>query len=241
MNHQSNRRKGFTLIELLVVIAIIAILAAILFPVFGRARENARRSTCQSNMKQLGLAFAQYTQDFDERYMPYNVPLSWDRNLIPYTSIKVSNGMSGNNSSLYACPSDYLLRSSGLQGTRTYSMPRSRDAGFTAQGVSLAVPASRALADIGKPSETLLLVEQPTTGNVTGDPFGGLVDVPKHTGIGGIGGQDAGMLGKTLHFDGWNYLFADGHVKWLTPEKTIGPGRSVNWNAGGMWTVNEND
>src|SRR6186997_2874835 len=61
------KRKGFTLIELLVVIAIIAILAAILFPVFARARENARRSSCQSNLKQLGLGFAQYTQDYDER------------------------------------------------------------------------------------------------------------------------------------------------------------------------------
>ena len=59
---------GFTLIELLVVIAIIAILAAILFPVFARARENARRSSCQSNMKQIGLGFMQYTQDYDEQY-----------------------------------------------------------------------------------------------------------------------------------------------------------------------------
>jgi prepilin-type N-terminal cleavage/methylation domain-containing protein/prepilin-type processing-associated H-X9-DG protein len=59
--------RGFTLIELLVVIAIIAILAAILFPVFARARENARRSSCQSNLKQLALGFHQYTQDYDER------------------------------------------------------------------------------------------------------------------------------------------------------------------------------
>src|SRR6476661_4616633 len=61
------KANGFTLIELLVVIAIIAILAAILFPVFSRARENARRASCQSNLKQIGLAFHQYTQDYDER------------------------------------------------------------------------------------------------------------------------------------------------------------------------------
>ncbi len=61
-------RRGFTLIELLVVIAIIAILAAILFPVFAKAREKARQSSCQSNLKQIGLAFIQYAQDNDEKY-----------------------------------------------------------------------------------------------------------------------------------------------------------------------------
>ena len=66
----SSRKTGFTLIELLVVIAIIAILAAILFPVFSRARENARRASCQSNLKGLALAWTMYTQDNDEGAVP---------------------------------------------------------------------------------------------------------------------------------------------------------------------------
>jgi prepilin-type N-terminal cleavage/methylation domain-containing protein/prepilin-type processing-associated H-X9-DG protein len=69
MHKQSSSKHGFTLIELLVVIAIISILAAILFPVFARARESARRASCLSNLKQIGLAVMQYTQDFDE-YLP---------------------------------------------------------------------------------------------------------------------------------------------------------------------------
>ena len=67
---QRHLRSGFTLIELLVVIAIIAILAAILFPVFARARENARRASCQSNLKQIALGMMQYTQDYDNRFSP---------------------------------------------------------------------------------------------------------------------------------------------------------------------------
>ncbi|MEO6907858.1 MAG: DUF1559 domain-containing protein [Abditibacteriaceae bacterium] len=64
------QKKGFTLIELLVVIAIISILAAILFPVFARARENARRASCMSNLKQIGLGYLMYAQDYDERTCP---------------------------------------------------------------------------------------------------------------------------------------------------------------------------
>lgn len=100
--------RAFTLIELLVVIAIIAILAAILFPVFARARENARRSSCQSNLKQIGLGIMQYTQDYDDRYPiasqgPYtysdgatNLVAQWPVAIAPYIkSLQV-----------FQCPSD---------------------------------------------------------------------------------------------------------------------------------------
>src|SRR5215210_107980 len=93
-----NRRvhRGFTLIELLVVIAIIAILAAILFPVFARARENARRASCQSNLKQLSLGMIQYVQDYDERlvYTTYG-EASWRIRIFPYVK----------SSQVYFCPS----------------------------------------------------------------------------------------------------------------------------------------
>lgn len=70
---KKSNRQGFTLIELLIVISIIALLAAILFPIFSRARENARRAACQSNLKQIGLAILQYAQDYDEIMVPGNL------------------------------------------------------------------------------------------------------------------------------------------------------------------------
>jgi prepilin-type N-terminal cleavage/methylation domain-containing protein/prepilin-type processing-associated H-X9-DG protein len=99
-----SRPRGFTLIELLVVIAIIAILAAILFPVFARARENARKTSCLSNLKQLGLSIMQYTQDYDETFPLGHAQQGgsdwindgWQQAVQPYTkSINV-----------FMCPSD---------------------------------------------------------------------------------------------------------------------------------------
>src|SRR5687768_11777068 len=89
MRHHNCMRAGFTLIELLIVIAIIALLAAILFPVFARARENARRTSCQSNLKQIGLGIQQYTQDNDERFPPEDTndptTVGWALSTQPYT------------------------------------------------------------------------------------------------------------------------------------------------------------
>ncbi len=93
------RRQGFTLIELLVVIAIIAILAAILFPVFARAREKARQSSCLSNVKQLALSFMMYLQDYDSSYpLPQadGAGISWARRVDPYVK----------NRQVFICPSD---------------------------------------------------------------------------------------------------------------------------------------
>ena len=107
-------RNAFTLIELLVVIAIIAILAAILFPVFARARENARRSSCQSNLKQVGLGVLQYAQDYDERltFSNYdNTNLRWMDVLQPYIK----------SEQIFNCPSHSF--GSGSADIKEYRQP----------------------------------------------------------------------------------------------------------------------
>src|SRR5260221_10321275 len=101
MLRRHRQRAGFTLIELLVVIAIIAILAAILFPVFAQAREKARQTTCASNLRQQGMAAVMYAQDYDTRYVPWwgdgvARGLGWSSILMPYAK----------NEQLFTCPSD---------------------------------------------------------------------------------------------------------------------------------------
>src|SRR5689334_10215936 len=107
------RRNGFTLIELLVVIAIIAILAAILFPVFAKAREAARKTSCESNLKQIGTSFRMYAQDFDEM-LPNNPYDSTNSvNCVSETTRTTYRGTVCNtlqpyikNTNLFTCPSD---------------------------------------------------------------------------------------------------------------------------------------
>ncbi len=108
--NRGSRRSGFTLIELLVVIAIIAILAAILFPVFAQAREQARKTTCLSNLKQIGLGVMMYSQDYEETPPMAYGDLWWGDAIDPYIKMRGDNGGQGDTSGagFWHCPSDTL-------------------------------------------------------------------------------------------------------------------------------------
>ena len=202
------RRRGFTLIELLVVIAIIALLSAILFPVFARARENARRAACQSNLKQIGLGMLQYAQDNDERYpAPYlnNVAGGyWNFTLQPYLK----------NQQIVICPSSKqpVASRDSLSGFPSYGeniMMDSRcvNSNSTSWYYQLGISASM----INYPAELLVFVEDVTT--TTSDPgyYAAYYDLTAQYGsVGNFGTPGA------RHFDGDNVAFADGHVKYMT-------------------------
>ncbi|HEY3332984.1 MAG TPA: DUF1559 domain-containing protein [Capsulimonadaceae bacterium] len=254
--------KGFTLIELLVVIAIIALLAAILFPVFAQARENARKSTCQSNLKQIGIAFTQYVQDYDERYpMAFNyangTKVSWDGQIEPYIGIKVSVDSANTTKSaalVFQCPSDAVPVDPTYTWAyrRTYAMPwNNTDAGsyigegninpYIGGGLNYSIAygtdgytKGRLQSDIPSVADTLMIVERPWYKNVFGNNTGATCNSPSQQ----ISASPSG-LGRTIHFEGYNYLFIDGHVKWLKPEQTMGTGTLTNPR--GFWTLAEKD
>ncbi len=185
-------RRGFTLIELLVVIAIIAILAAILFPVFARAREKARQSSCLSNAKQLALAWMQYTQDYDERaaytYTNSNNStmglITWTRYLEPYIK----------NSQVYTCPSDSAPTS--LYGSRV------------SYGYNGRITNGTSLAQFVYPAQTGVLVDchkQPGTTYTSDNSWEFFAD-----------SFHCSRFIALRHNGGANIAFADGHAKWVS-------------------------
>jgi prepilin-type N-terminal cleavage/methylation domain-containing protein/prepilin-type processing-associated H-X9-DG protein len=212
------RRRGFTLIELLVVIAIIAILAAILFPVFARARENARRASCQSNLKQIGLAVMQYTQDYDEKFpqarveltaskVTANNPYGWADALQPYTK----------SIQLFQCPSE----TEGPTDDPTSTAPGYSDYWYNRM---LSGESQAAVAAV---SQTVMNGDgngNSSRYNGTGctssaDGLASVSPLCAHT-IPTVNLGSTNMLGR--HLDGANYSFADGHVKWLKGAGTSG-------------------
>ena len=222
-------RSGFTLIELLVVIAIIAILAAILFPVFARARENARRASCQSNLKQIGLGVLQYIQDYDEK-MPHTVfdgasPNNkfvtdytvWADVIQPYVK----------STQLFVCPSNSSINSPtpSAQSNATVHMAYG-SATFNGQtafpGYGLT---DVSLADITDTAQAFLVGEiDQQTGVVAGYQVN-----PRAFGVGG-------RTHGPVHFDGSNWLFADGHVKFM---RTNSADATINGIAYYYWIRNK--
>jgi prepilin-type N-terminal cleavage/methylation domain-containing protein/prepilin-type processing-associated H-X9-DG protein len=231
------QRRGFTLIELLVVIAIIAILAAILFPVFARAREQARKASCQSNLKQIGLAISMYVQDYDETYpmayMGYSAVNQdwygdtsthgayWYTIFQPYVK----------NKQLLICPTagDLKTHSGGygwnICGTKYTGASDGSGNGFgynaSTASTQRETPTNTFvhLAEVQEASNTVIVGDPPSNGYSNGDlylyPAAGVNYLPVLHG-GQVGPFLSGTVTLSDRSGGGNYLFADGHVKYVT-------------------------
>jgi len=234
MSNSTFQRRAFTLIELLVVIAIIAILASILFPVFARAREQARKAACQSNLKQIGLAIAMYVQDYDETYplgsMGYSsVQPDWYDDGNAHTAYWYSIFQPYVKSrQVFVCPTAGKIDYSGSYGWNicgTRYAGQANDATVPGNGFGWSPNhwETPTLSYLKLPS-----VEEPASTIIIGDPSSngyngnGLFLYPNSYNRIPVlhGGQigpfnESAEISITDHTGGGNYLFADGHVKYL--------------------------
>jgi prepilin-type N-terminal cleavage/methylation domain-containing protein/prepilin-type processing-associated H-X9-DG protein len=235
-------KKGFTLIELLVVIAVIAILAAILFPVFARARENARRSSCMSNLKQQGLAMIMYAQDYDEHLTPLSLSNTgivlpdgsthstalWFQMLYPYMkNIQIMN-----------CPSESSVV--WTSGSYTGAIPYGYN--YTAPtwvcssncGVNMGPQdqSGASLAAIDDASGTIMITDSKyyyslpgSTARTPENADGSACVAPSYS---------SSKCTAARHLDTVNTLFVDGHVKSLQWQTIMG---GTGLNVYRYWTT----
>jgi prepilin-type N-terminal cleavage/methylation domain-containing protein/prepilin-type processing-associated H-X9-DG protein len=214
-------RRGFTLIELLVVIAIIAILAAILFPVFARAREKARQTACSSNVKQLAMGFLMYANDYDGKLYSYNSSQAdpeyagrcfWFK-AMPYVK----------SAQVYDCPTSPDDVSS-LSTPMDWATKYDGNYGYNYDGLE---GSSTNLYSLQYPAETYMIFDSGDTSVRVGtNNWAGLMEELDLD-------WDSKAEGANRHNDGVNVGFADGHVKWLnlmTFLKRNGKNRVPPWN-----------
>lgn len=224
------KNKAFTLIGLLVVIAIIGILSAILFPVFARARENARKAACMSNQKQIGLAIMQYTQDYDEAYpvceiWDMDTPkllYRWYQVIAPYVK----------NKQVFICPTSGDIGLSGGYGWNIGGTDGNNGFGYRAYDDAWMTPSGTGpvkLSEVDEPSASIMLTDPSSNGYSANGSF-----VVSYSSLhyipvlhGGQVGPFTGGIVAVAAGGGANYLFADGHVKWLSATQSW---RSPLWN-----------
>lgn len=233
-------KKAFTLIELLVVIAVIAILAAILFPVFAQAREKARQTSCLSNVKQLGLAYMMYLQDYDERFPPHvtertaptgtgtdqvsRAPFSYKTKLDPYVK----------NQQVYKCPSApaWPAPTVGQWFTTDYgnnhneaNLETASQRQWYISNPDFGFNETTTIAALTYPAQFIVLGD---AGRAAGSPSrGGMYPQPWAFDDKAVAeaSQQARFLPR--HNGGGNIAYGDGHAKWNRPEQTW---RSYNDN-----------
>jgi prepilin-type N-terminal cleavage/methylation domain-containing protein/prepilin-type processing-associated H-X9-DG protein len=237
------RGRGFTLIELLVVIAIIAILAAILFPVFAQAREKARQAQCMSNVRQLNVAVQMYLQDYDETFPPSqfdgdsipglgNLGPLWAERLYIFSRI----ALYVKNDAIFVCPSDDRK----LRTFRVWERTPERVVRTSYYPVGFNSPPNgywgvfgrgrgRAVAAISQPAETIVFTERAATsadwhcdGAGSSERQAVAIDPCPENGV-RIGSRLCRGGVASRHNGGANYAFVDGHAKWQKPEQAVAP------------------
>lgn len=235
MLRSRHSRRAFTLIELLVVIAIIAILAAILFPVFAQAREAARKSSCQSNFKQLSTSMMMYRQDYDEKPVPGNLGnytnkygqtarVWWQGLIMPYVK----------NARVFTCPS--ANAPDGNYWGELAASPVPTDSSYrfeTGIGLNWYIPAGQGYAgtdqglwyqisdaQVTKPADTIVLLE--TNMAVVGGPSPAIGYTYQSWLTNTIASNAGWYFGQCRHGGkdgGMNFAFYDGHVKYSPPTR----------------------